>query len=76
MCIPFARRKVLLMDLWDTQWRGQGMTESQRIRKSVCQSAGNLNSLAVRVTAAKPVRTLDLNRLPQLHSSSGLRLTP
>lgn len=38
------------------------MTESQRIRKSVCQSAGNLNSLAARVSAAKPVRTLDLNR--------------
>jgi hypothetical protein len=36
--------------------KGKVVTESQRIRKAVCQSAGNLNSLAARVAAAKPVR--------------------
>lgn len=57
MYVPFTRLKVLLMDLSDAHRKGKGMTKSQRIRKSVCQSAGNLNSLAARVSAANPART-------------------
>jgi hypothetical protein len=36
--------------------KGKTVTETQRIRKALCQSAGNLNSLALRVAAARPVR--------------------
>lgn len=43
------------MDFGEQAWKGNVMTDSQRIRRSVCQSAGNLNSLAARVAAAKPV---------------------